>query len=345
MVVVDYLPLLVVSFAASLGLTPLSRQIAKRLGVVDNPSARKVHLAPIPLMGGLAIYGAFVLAVLLFFSGQQNVEPHIVELGAILICVTWLALIGLIDDRIDLRPKFKFPAQILAAVVVIAAGVRIELFNNGLDLALTLVWIVGLINAANFLDNMDGLAAGVSAIAAFFLFVLSLSQGQVLVSGLAAALCGAAVGFLIYNFNPATTFMGDMGSMVLGFTLAVLGIKLRFARPDTIVTWMIPVVVLGLPIFDTTLVVLSRLREGRSPLKGGKDHTSHRLVVMGLSHRAAVVVLYSVCVALGIAAILISQSPTLAAMLIGGGLAVCGAIAFVVMEVVRIRQLRQHKKS
>jgi UDP-GlcNAc:undecaprenyl-phosphate GlcNAc-1-phosphate transferase len=272
----------------------------------------------------------------------RNWPQHILELGVILIGATWLAVVGLLDDRLELRPWAKFPAQIMAALLVVISGVRVDLFNNLLlDSALTMFWIVGLINAVNFMDNMDGLAAGVSAIAAFFLFVLSYSQGQELVSALAAALCGSAVGFLIYNFNPATTFMGDMGSMVLGFVLAVLGIKLRFPNQGLAVSWMIPILVLGLPIFDTTLVVFTRLREGRSPMQGGKDHTSHRLVTLGLSHRLAVVTLYIACFMLGIAAIIISTSSIKLASQIELGIVIAGIACFILLEATRIRQQRR----
>jgi UDP-GlcNAc:undecaprenyl-phosphate/decaprenyl-phosphate GlcNAc-1-phosphate transferase len=336
MVMVDFLPLIVVGFAASLGLTPLTRQLAARVGLMDKPSPRKVHRAPIPLMGGLAIYGAFLLALLLFRSWPQ----HIVELGAILVGATWLALIGLLDDRMDLAPWIKFPAQFVAAAVVVAAGIRVDLFNNPLlDVPLSVFWIVGIINAINFLDNMDGLAAGISAICAIFLFILSYSQKQELVSALAAALGGSAIGFLVYNFNPATTFMGDMGSLVLGFVLAVLGIKLRFNTQPLAATWMIPILVLGLPIFDTTLVVFTRLREKRSPFKGGKDHASHRLVALGLSHRLAVLSLYIVSILLGVAAIVVSQAPVEVAQLIGIGAAAIGVGAFIILEITR--QLRR----
>src|SRR5262249_43516734 len=248
-----------------------------------------------------------------------------------------------VDDRFDLRPWAKFPAQALAAVVVILVGIRVDLFDSAvLNAALTFIWIVGLINAINFLDNMDGLAAGVSAIAALFFFILAILQHQDLVAPLAAALCGSAVGFLIYNFSPATTFMGDMGSMVLGFVLAVLGIKLRFINPlvDLRVSWFIPILVLGLPIFDTSLVVFTRLRERRSPLVGGRDHTSHRLVGMGLSHQQAVLTFYSVCILLGISAIVVSQAPLQVATLIEIGAVVAGIGCFVIFETARIQQQR-----
>jgi UDP-GlcNAc:undecaprenyl-phosphate GlcNAc-1-phosphate transferase len=335
----DYIPLIVIAFVAALALTPVSRQIARRFGVVDAPSARKVHSTPIPLMGGLAIYGAFIIAIVLFRGWAKSVS----ELTGILISMTWLAFIGLLDDRMDLRPWVKFPAQGLAAIIVIAIGVRVDLQNvpQFLNSVIAFVWIVGIINAINFLDNMDGLAAGLSAICALFMLILAVLNGQYFVAPLAAALCGSAVGFLIYNFNPATTFMGDMGSMVLGFILAVLGIMLRFPHQSLAGTWYVPIIVLGLPVFDTSLVVFTRLREGRSPLVGGRDHTSHRLVTMGLSHRLAVITLYGVCVLLGLASIAASEASASTSNLIALVIAALGAGLFVIMEITRYRYQRK----
>lgn len=340
MTLAELLPVWIVGFTVSVGLTPLTRQLARIAGFLDQPSTRKVHAVPTPLLGGLAIYGAFVIALLLF----RNWPQYIVELGAILTGATGLAIVGMIDDKIGLSPWTKFPAQFLAAGVVMLAGIRIDLtFVPAIDSALTVLWIVGLINAINFMDNMDGLAAGVSAIAAFFLFILAASQGQELVSTLAAALCGSAIGFLIYNFNPATTFMGDTGSLVLGFLLAVLGIKLRFAGQPKEITWMIPILVLALPIFDTTLVFFTRIREKRSPVRGGKDHTSHRLRLLGLSMRRAVVTIYGACVVCGVGAVAISGSRVGEAWLIGGVMAVLAVCAFVGMEAIRWRDQKKQR--
>lgn len=336
----EYVPVLAIGFAASLGLTPLTRQLAQRIGLVDKPNARKVHRTPIPLMGGLAIYLAFLLALLVF----SNWPAYITELAAIVLGATFLAIVGFLDDRRELSPRAKFPAQFLAALTVAIVGIRVDLFGNLLlDIPITLFWYVGIINAINFLDNMDGLAAGVSAIAAFFIFLLAASQGQELVSSLAAALCGALIGFLIYNFNPATTFMGDMGSLVIGFLLAVLGVKLRFSTQILQASWMIPILVLGLPIFDTTLVVFTRLREGRSPMQAGKDHTSHRLVAMGLHPRLAVLSLYGACLLFGGAAMFISYAPLTAALTVGAGLAIISLGTFIILEVVRIQQRQAGK--
>jgi len=334
-------PIALVGFAISLGLTPVTRRLARRFGLLDQPGGRKAHAAPTPLLGGLAIYGAFILALLAFPSWPQ----HILELGAILAGATWLALVGLIDDRNGLSPRTKFPAQFLAAFVVLASGITIDLTHSIiLNDLITVLWIVGIINALNFLDNMDGLAAGVSAIAAAGFFLLAVSQGQELVSALSASLCGAAIGFLIYNFNPASTFMGDMGSMVLGFVLSVVAIKLHFYSKSTVVTWMIPVLVLGLPLFDTSLVVVTRLREGRSPFVGGRDHTSHRLVSLGLSPKRAVVVLYGVCVLLGICALIVSQADVTISLWIGTLVGVIALAAFVSLILIRQRQAATPKR-
>jgi UDP-GlcNAc:undecaprenyl-phosphate GlcNAc-1-phosphate transferase len=335
----DFFPVMIAGFAAAVGFTPITKRLAVHLGVLDQPSSRKVHQTPTPLMGGLAIYGAFVLAVA-FFSPPF----YLVEFGAIVTGITWLALVGFVDDRHGMHPLVKLSAQVAAAIVLMVAGIHVRIFEiDVLNIALSLVWIVGITNAMNLQDNMDGLAAGITAIASIFFFVMAVREELSLVSSLAAALGGASIGFLIYNFNPASTFMGDMGSMVLGFLLSVLAIKLDFGvTPDRqIITWMVPVVVLGLPIFDTTLVVFTRLREKRSPMQGGKDHSSHRLVGLGFSQRSAVLILYATCVFLGFTAIQLSHASINQGLLIGGGLAIAAGAAFVFLELVYNRLKRK----
>jgi UDP-GlcNAc:undecaprenyl-phosphate GlcNAc-1-phosphate transferase len=335
----QFFPVMIAGFAAAVGFTPITRRIAIYRGVLDPPSSRKVHTTPTPLMGGLAIYGALVLA-LVFFSPPF----YLVEFGAILAGTTWLVLVGFVDDRSGMKPWVKMSAQAIAGLVLIAAGIQVRVFHNGLlDISLTLLWIVGITNAMNFQDNMDGLAAGITAVASIFFFIMAVHEELSLVSSLAAALAGASIGFLLYNFNPASTFMGDMGSMVLGFLLAVLAIKLDFKVPASrqIVTWMVPVVVLGLPIFDMGLVVFTRLRERRSPMKGGKDHTSHRLASLGLSHRVTVLILYGICAILGFTAIDLSRATVDDGLAIGLRLAVVAIIAFIFLEYVYIRNKRK----
>jgi UDP-GlcNAc:undecaprenyl-phosphate GlcNAc-1-phosphate transferase len=269
-----------------------------------------------------------MLAVLLFTPDQ-----YLVEFGAVLAGSLWLAVVGYIDDRQGMNPRIKMAAQIIAGLVVMLAGIRVRLFDlHILNYLLTLFWIVGITNAINLMDNMDGLAAGFAAIAAGTFCVLAASQELILVASLSAALCGAPLGFLRYNFNPATTFMGDTGSLVIGFVLAVLGIKLNFPAQTKLVTWSIPLMVLAIPIFDTTLVTFTRLREKRPITQGGKDHTSHRLVRMGYSHRSAVLILYGAGIILGSIALAISQAaPKIAAGLIGL-VSIIALSAFVTLE-------------
>jgi UDP-GlcNAc:undecaprenyl-phosphate GlcNAc-1-phosphate transferase len=332
----QFVPIMAFSFLASYGFTPLTRKLALHLNIVDQPSQRKIHREPIPLLGGVAIYGAFMLAVLLFTPDQ-----YLVEFGAVLAGSLWLAVVGYIDDRQGMNPRIKMSAQIIAGVVVMAAGIRVRLFDlHVLNYLLTLFWIVGITNAINLMDNMDGLAAGFTTIAAGTFCVLAASQELILVASLSAALCGATLGFLRYNFNPATTFMGDTGSLVIGFVLAVLGIKLNFPAQTKLVTWSIPLMVLAIPIFDTTLVTFTRLREKRPITQGGKDHTSHRLVKMGFSHRKAVVILYGAGVILGSIALAISQIPPKPA---AGMIALVGIVALALFIALERSYMHSHE--
>ena len=303
------------------GGTPLARWVAPRLGVIDQPNARKVHTRPIPRLGGAAIYLSFVIALLLF--GDRS---YVSQAVGILLGATLVSFHGFWDDRSPLHPLIKLGGQILAVFILAVSGTRVSFLPHPLlNLLVTAFWVIGITNAMNFLDNMDGLAGGVGTIAAGFFLLMAAMNGQYLVGGLSAALLGACLGFLIYNFNPASIFMGDGGSMFLGFILAAVGIKLRFPGSPTVVTWMVPVLVLGLAIFDTTLVVISRLRRGLNPMTTpGKDHISHRLVALGFSQREAVMALYLVGGALGVLALFITQAnvveayaTTSAAVLIG----------------------------
>jgi len=287
--------------------TPIARRLALHAGVVDSPSARKIHGAPVPLLGGAAIYTGFMLALL--FLGDRF---YVRELIGILLGATLVSLFGLADDHWGLHAYLKLGGQLLAGVILIVGGTQVSLFSNPwLNWTITLLWVVGITNAFNLLDNMDGLSGGITTVAAtFFLLLAAMGRPpQVLVGTLAAALIGACIGFLRYNLNPATIFMGDTGSMFLGFLLAALGIKLRFPSNVPWITWLVPVCVLALPIFDTTLVFVSRLRRGKNPLTTpGKDHLSHRLVALGLTRREAVLTCYLVGGACGLVAVYIAQS-------------------------------------
>jgi len=312
------------ALAFAVGGTPVARWVAARTDTVDRPSGRKLHLEPIPLLGGVAIYAAFILALLLF--GDRF---YISQLVGIFVGATLVSFLGIWDDRQTIRPLLKLAGQTLAALALIATGVRVNLFpGTALDIVITLVWVIGITNALNLLDNMDGLSGGIAAIAAGFFLLLAALSGQFLVRSLAAALLGACLGFLRYNFNPAQIFMGDAGSLFLGFVLAAVGIKLRFPDNSPTVTWMIPVLVLGVPIFDTTLVVISRLRRGVNPFTtAGKDHTSHRLVARGWTQREAVMALYLTACVLGAIAIFVSRAGMRDAYVVGGAVALASIYA------------------
>jgi UDP-GlcNAc:undecaprenyl-phosphate GlcNAc-1-phosphate transferase len=283
--------------------TPLMRRLALRYRILDQPAHRKLHAEPIPLLGGLAIFAGVLAGMVIY---RQRAE--LVELGVILVGATWISLWGLWDDRAGLTALTKLAAQMLAAVALILAGVHVSLpIPEWADLLLSFLWIVGVTNAFNLLDNMDGLSAGIGAVASAYFLLLAALNGQYLVGALAAAVLGACLGFVFHNFNPATIFMGDSGSLFLGFTLAVVGIKLRFPEHSNTVTWMVPVLVLAVPLFDTALVVISRLRRGMNPLTTpGRDHLSHRLVQLGWSRREAVLLLFLVSCASGGVAIFVS---------------------------------------
>ena len=305
----------------SMGGTPLARRLALRLNLVDVPTGRKLHLAPVPLLGGLAIYGAFILALLIFQD-----RFYVPQLVSILLGATLVSFLGIWDDRRAIRPLVKLLGQVMAALVLVSSGVQVHLVRwQPVNVGITIAWVVGITNALNLLDNMDGLSGGVGAVAAAFFLLLAAMSGQYLVGSLAAALLGACLGFLYYNFNPASIFMGDSGSLFLGFVLAAVGVKLRFPSNSYVVTWMIPVIVLGLPIFDTSLVVISRLRRGLNPLTSpGRDHVSHRLVKLGFSQREAVLALYLVCGVLGVLAMFLTQASVVEAYIVGGAVALAG---------------------
>jgi UDP-GlcNAc:undecaprenyl-phosphate/decaprenyl-phosphate GlcNAc-1-phosphate transferase len=302
--------------------TPWARWVGLRLQAIDQPDpSRKVHTVPTPRFGGIAIFASTLLAALLL-------RGVYVELGSILIGATIVSLLGLWDDRFSLGPGIKLAGQLLAAGLLILTGVRISaLPSYALNVGATLVWVVGITNAFNFLDNMDGLSGGIAAIASAHFALMCALSGQYLVGALSVAITAACMGFLIYNWNPATIFMGDSGSLFLGFLLASVGIKLRFPDNVPFVTWMIPILVLGIPIFDTTLVTLSRLRRHRNPLTTpGTDHTSHRLTYAGFSRREAVLLLYIGSFLLGLAALFVTQAGVLDGYLVGGVVVFLGLI-------------------
>lgn len=302
----QYVPILVVGFITALGLTPVARQLAFRLGVVAKPNNRTIHTGNMPLLGGLAIYIGFTLSLLLF-----SPPSYIAQFAAVLAGAGFIAAVGAIDDRYNLNIRTRFIAAAVAGAFVVFSGISFQFTGLWfIDAPLSIFWIMALTNAVNFQDNMDGLSAGSSAISALFFLLIALSQGLVLVSLLAAAVLGSAVGFLVYNFAPSSTFMGDMGALMLGFVLAVIGIKIEMITPPLSPAWIIPVIVMWLPAFDINLVIFTRISEGRSPGQAGRDHTSHRLMSLGLSHRMVLFILYSSCALFGLAGLALSINPS-----------------------------------
>jgi UDP-GlcNAc:undecaprenyl-phosphate GlcNAc-1-phosphate transferase len=308
--------------------TPFVRRFAIWVGFVDMPATRKMHRTPMPLLGGLAIVASAILAFLLL-ARTVNISVLAPQVVGTLVASAIVALAGLIDDRRHLPAWVKLAAQVVGFLILAYVGVRIRLdIPEWMNYALTLIWLVGISNAINFLDNMDGLSAGVSAVAAAFILLLATLTEQHLVAALAAAILGACLGFLRYNFKPAKIFMGDAGALFLGFLLAVLCIQLRFPNNVSFVTWMVPLFVLGLPIFDMTLVVMSRMRRGVNPFTtAGKDHLSHRLVDNGRSEREAVLILYLVAGIFGMGALFIMSADVLEGYVLGFATAVLCLIA------------------
>lgn len=297
----------------AIGGTPLVRYASLRLGIIDQPSARKIHRSPVPLMGGAAIYLAFIGALAIWSE-----RSYINEVVGIFVGATIVSLVGAIDDSRGLGSYLKLILQTAAALILVLSGVQVHLLGGVPDILLTLLWVVGITNALNLLDNMDGLSAGIATIASAYFTLLAAMSDQYLVGALAAALFGSCIGFLFYNWNPARIFMGDTGSLFLGFLLAAVGIKLRFPANSASITWMIPILVLALPLFDTALVFISRIRRGKNPLTTpGKDHVSHRLAQFTGSQREAVLLCYLITGGTGLASIFLTQANLQEAIAVG----------------------------
>jgi UDP-GlcNAc:undecaprenyl-phosphate GlcNAc-1-phosphate transferase len=324
-----------VGLIASLGLTVPVRELALRVGMVDHPGPRKVHAQPMPLLGGLAIYLGVLIALLVTMGG-----PALRQVMGIYAGATLVAVVGILDDRGLLHHQIKlFGAMPLAAVILLASGIRAQVFSViwpgtvsiWADTALTLVWVVGITASFSILDHMDGLCAGVAAMASLFFAIFALQNGQLLVSTMAAAVLGAAAGFLRWNFKPAKIFMGDGGAMFLGFLMATLALKLRpVMAGGEKAAWLIPLFVLGATIFDTTLITISRSRRGFLPFTTpGKDHTAHRLSNLFQSQRSAVLVMYALGAVSGLLALVISRLPARPAYTVAAlsAIAMLGAVA------------------
>lgn len=322
-VVLSVLAAFFLSGIISFLLTPPVKKLAYRIGAIDIPKdGRRMHKRPTPRLGGLAIFGGFLIAAVL--TGQLTPQRLWILAGAVVIVV-----LGIFDDRNALSAKFKFVIQILAAAFpVIFGDLRIAMFTNPflfsdslywnlgtLSIPITILWIVAITNAVNLIDGLDGLAVGVSSIASMTMLAVALFIGETEIAVILAALAGACVGFMPYNLNPASIFMGDTGSTFLGYMLATLSIQGLF-KVYALISFAVPFLILGLPIFDTAFAIVRRVLSGRSPLAPDRGHVHHRLIDMGFNQKQAVAILYVISVVLGLIAVVLTTSGELRAMVL-----------------------------
>ncbi|HEV8539731.1 MAG TPA: MraY family glycosyltransferase [Nitrospiraceae bacterium] len=310
-----WLYILLLSFTVSLALTPVMIQVGLKWGLVDQPAARKIHQVPTPRIGGLAIYVGFVIAVL--------VNSILAEwMVAIFLAGSLLLVVGVLDDVRELPSWAKLAVQVFGAGVVIYSGNVLTLFPAGplgqsLNMLLTLIWIVGITNAFNFFDGMDGLATGLAVLVAVFMGVVAFQTNQPGLGWLAVAIIGSCLGFLPYNFRlraPAQVFLGDGGSTFLGFTLACLAVEGNWADNNPLVSFSNPLLFFGVLIYDMIHITVERIATGKvTSLRSwidyvGKDHLHHRLAVALGSRRAAVAMIFTLTICLGLAAIVLRQA-------------------------------------
>ncbi|HXT63871.1 MAG TPA: hypothetical protein VN696_12615 [Pyrinomonadaceae bacterium] len=288
-----------VSFALALALTPLVRLLARSRGLVAKPKTDRWHKKPTAMLGGLGIWLAVIVTYLLFL-------PHNEHAWVIVGCSTFLFFVGLVDDLIHTKPYQKLIGQIIGAAAVVNYGLTLPWTRSAsINVVITIFWLIGITNAINLLDNMDGLATGIAAIASGFLTVNFIATGQPLAALMMAVFAAALVGFLVYNSHPASIFMGDCGSMFIGFFLATTALEnLAGGRSRSFLPVLaVPILVLFIPIFDTTFVTILRKLSGRAASRGGRDHTSHRLVALGMSEQRAVLLMYGLAAVSGFLAI------------------------------------------
>ena len=322
-------------------LTPITRSLALRLEVLDQPHPRKIHASPKPLLGGVAIYLSVVLSLLLTVEAAS-----LSQMISLIAAATLLVAVGLVDDFVSLNARLElFVAIPLAGLALAIGGFRITTFPLASLLAgspeaalvisyvLTVLWVVGITSAFAILDHMDGLCAGLAALASSFFLLFALMHQQGFACLLFAAMLGASLGFLKWNFKPASIFMGDSGAMFVGLVMSAVGIILGFNDTTIEFGWMIPMLILGIPIFDSSLVIVSRSRRGLAPSQSpGKDHTAHRLAVLGLGEYQAVLLLYGCGLGLGGASLLLAWLTTLQSYVLLGVLLLCWILAVFWLE-------------
>ncbi len=303
-----YLLPMTVAFVLSYFLTPVAKKFAIKIGAIDVPKDdRRVHTKPIPRMGGLAIYVAFTICMFLFSDIEMK------KLIGIFLGSTILVITGMVDDVKPLRASLKLVIQIVAALILVQFGFRIEFLTNffqrsgyiffdGLSIPITVIWIVGITNTINLVDGLDGLATGIATIAAATFAYVSYTTGNVPVAILSLTLAASSLGFLPHNFNPASIFMGDTGAYFLGFVLAAISIE-GTLKGTTAITLIIPVLALGLPIFDTLFAIVRRALNKKPIFGADKGHFHHRLLHIGLDQKRAVLMIYGISLLMGATAV------------------------------------------
>ena len=303
----------IISVLISLGMTPIVKKLAIKVGAVDIPKDnRRVHKKPMPLMGGLAIYISIIITSLIFLPIDKT-------LISIIIGGTIILISGIIDDIKELSPRMKLVFQIVAAIALILGDVKIDAITNpftktselidlgAFSIPITIFWVVGITNTLNLIDGLDGLAAGVAMISSLSFLAVANKFNYIPVIIISSIIAGSCLGFLPYNFNPAKIFMGDTGALFLGFMLAALSIEGVMKSVATIAV-VVPIIILGVPIFDTTFAIFRRLLNGRSIAEADKGHLHHRLLKMGYSQKKTVLILYSISAIFGICATLIAKT-------------------------------------
>ena len=322
-----------VAAAVSFAATPMVKALACKVGAIDVPKDnRRMHKVPIPRMGGLAIFLAFLLSVLVFADIDRQMQG--ILLGAVMIVI-----LGVLDDIMALKALPKLLVQIAAAGVAAWHGCTIQFVSNPnvfseatylnlgwLTIPVTIIWIVAITNAVNFIDGLDGLAVGVSAISTASLIVIALMVKEINIAIILCALFGACLGFIPYNMNPAKIFMGDTGSTFLGYILATLSITGLF-KMYAIISFAVPFLILGIPIFDICFAFLRRVAKGQNPMKADRGHFHHRLIDMGFNQKQAVAVLYVISAILGLSAVVLTTTNVVRAMVVLLALCVAGGMA------------------
>lgn len=305
----NYIIAFIISFTVAVTVTPLIKKFAVKIGAVDKPNSRKIHVQLMPRLGGLGIFIGVI-------AGYLYLRPTAFYMTEVIIGAFIIVLVGILDDRFTLQARYKFLGQLVAAITVASSGLLISkitlpffglIYLDYWSYPVTVLWIVGVTNAINLIDGLDGLAAGVSSIAMTSILIMAFSDNQFIVVSLCVILIGSTLGFLIHNFYPASIFMGDTGALFLGYSISIISMMGLF-KNITLFSFIIPIIVLAIPIFDTLFAIVRRLLNRRSIAAPDKMHLHYCLVDLGFSHRKSVLLIYFFSACFGISAIIFSNA-------------------------------------